>query len=99
MLALFSRNARRVSIPNMNESNLVSGQIPAYLQSIVKLVQLTDKDVERLRNIDDIMNQHAITIDEHHYEILMQIPVMKKIVNRYTSYDRFVIALTNNNQC
>lgn len=94
MLALFSRNARRVSIPNMNESNLVSGQIPAYLQSIVKLVQLTDKDVERLRNIDDMMDQHAITIAERHYEMLMQIPEMKTIFNRHTTYDRYVPAIT-----
>lgn len=94
MLALFSRNARRVSIPNMNESNLVSGQIPAYLQSIVKLVQLTDKDVERLRHIDDMMDQHAITIAERHYEMLMQIPEMKTIFNRHTTYDRYVPAIT-----
>lgn len=95
MLARFTRKTRHVSIPHFTETNLVTDKVPAVFKNIVKLVQLTDKDIERLNDIDDIMEAHADTIAERHYEMLMEIPEMKTIFNQHTTYERYVPAITN----
>lgn len=45
--------------------------------------------------IDDIMEEHAHTIANRHYCMIMDIPKIKDIFNTYTMYERYVTAITN----
>lgn len=93
MLTLFRKN--KVEIPQFSTSDLAIEQLPHNIYEIMKLVQLTNQDLEYLSLIDDLMEEHAAIIAERHYKMVMEIPEIAEIFNSYTTYERYVHAITN----
>jgi len=95
MLARLIKKNKRVQIPTFTKTDLVLENLPKNVHDIVNLVQLTTKDIEHLRLIDDLMEEHVETIAERNYEMVMDIPEVKEIFNEFTTYDRYVPAIIN----
>lgn len=96
MLLLITRLIKRnktVHIPTFTKKALVSDTLPETVHDIVNWVQLTTKDIENLKLIDDLMNEHVETIAERHYEMIMDIAEVKEIFNEFTTYDRYMPAI------
>ena len=89
------KRKNKVVIPQFSTSKLALDEIPKEIYEIMKLVQLTKQDVEYLALIDDMMEEHAPSIAERHYEMVMDIPEIKEIFEEFTTYDRYVPAITN----
>src|SRR5690625_1402936 len=94
MFARLKRN-KRVSIPNFSKSDLPLDKLSPSVREVVKLIQLSKQDIEYLSLIDDLMEEHATTIAERHYEMIMSIPEVKQIFDTFTTYNRYVPAITN----
>lgn len=92
MLTLFRK--AKVDIPKFT-TNLPLDDIPNDIHEIMKLVQLTKQDIQYLSLIDDVMEKHANIIAERHYNMIMDIPEIKGIFNEYTTYERYISAITN----
>lgn len=92
MLTLFRK--AKVDIPEFT-TNLPLDDIPNDIHEIMKLVQLTKQDIQYLSLIDDVMEKHANIIAERHYNMIMDIPEIKGIFNEYTTYERYISAITN----
>lgn len=84
---------KKVRIPSFTNDDLPLDSLPENVHDITKLVQLTVEDIEHLRLIDDIMEAHVETIADRHYQMVMDIPEIKKIFNTYTTYERYVPAI------
>jgi len=95
MLARLTKKGKSIHIPTFSETDLELGDLPENIHDIIKLVQLTKQDLENLRMIDDVMEEHVETIAERHYEMVMDIPEIKEIFNTYTTYERYVPAIIN----
>ena len=91
MLTLFRKN--KVDVPEFT-TELSLDEIPNDIHDIMRLVQLTKQDINYLSFIDDIMEEHAQEIAERHYNMIMDIPEMKEIFNEYTTYERYISAIT-----
>lgn len=94
LISLLRRN-RKVSIPDFTQSNLSLNQLPDSIKEVIKLAQLSQQDLDHLLLIDDLMEQHAPIIAERHYEMVMDIPEIKVIFEEFTTYERYVPAITN----
>jgi len=94
MIARLTRKNKRIDIQNFTERDLPLSELPESVHKIVKLVQLTKQDVNYLHLIDDLMEEHAPVIAERHYEMIMDIPEMKEIFNTFTTYERYITAIT-----
>jgi len=92
---MFTFRNKNTTIPNLTNDTLSFSQIDTYIKDIMNLVQLTENDIEHLHLIDKIMEEHAATIAERHYEIIMSVTDMKEIFNTFTTYDRYVPAIIN----
>lgn len=95
LIARLTRKNKRIHIPDFTTSDLPLDHIPENIHEIIKLVQLTKQDIDHLHLIDEIMEEHASTIAKRHYEMIMDIPEIKDIFNTFTTYDRYVPAITN----
>ena len=91
MLTLFRK--AKVDIPEFT-TNLPLDDIPNDIHEIMKLVQLTNKDIQYLSLIDDVMEEHAKIIAERHYNMIMDIPEIKEIFKEFTTYERYISAIT-----
>lgn len=89
------KRKNKIDIPQLSSSNLPLDNMPKEIHEIMKLVQLTKQDLKYLALIDDIMEEHAPFIAERHYEMIMDIPEIKEIFEKFTTYDRYVPAITN----
>src|SRR5690625_4034957 len=94
MLARLRKN-KPVSIPDFTNSNLPSDTLSTSVSEVIQLIQLSTKDIEHLQLIDDLMEEHAATIAERHYQMIMQIQEIKQIFDKFTTYERYVAAITN----
>ena len=63
------------------------------VSEFLKLTQLTKKDLESLRKIDGIMDEHAETIANRHYDMIMEIPEIKNIFVQYSVKERYTKAI------
>src|SRR5690625_5169742 len=95
MIARLTKRKKRINIPSFSSTDLPLDEIPETIHDIIKLVQLTNKDIEALELIDDLMEDHAPIIAERHYEMIMDLPEIKEIFDTFTTYDRYVPAITN----
>ncbi|HLR51463.1 MAG TPA: globin-coupled sensor protein [Candidatus Avamphibacillus sp.] len=91
---LMNRN-KKIYLPEFTKTDLALEALPDSTHEIMKLIQLTQQDIEYLHLIDDLMEEHAPVIAERHYHMLMEIPELKQIFNTYTTYERYVPAITN----
>lgn len=87
--------ARKVNdkIEPFRESDLSIEGSNSRVQEFLKLVQISQKDIENLRKIDDLMEEHAANIAERHYEMIMRIPEIKNIFEKHTYYERYTQAI------
>ena len=85
--------SKKVNIPSFTNENLPLHVLPKSIHEIIKLVQLTNEDLEHLKLIEDIIAEHVETIAERHYNMVMAIPEIKQIFNTYTTYERYVPAI------
>lgn len=60
-------------------------------KELLKLCQLSQKDIYALLKIDEIMEEHAVTIAERHYNM---IPEIKEIFNNNTSFKAYTTLIT-----
>src|SRR5690625_4350638 len=95
MIARLTKKSKRVNIPTFTKTDLPLDVLPESIHEIVKIVQLSKQDIEHLHLIDDIMEEHVETIAERHYEMIMDIPEIKEIFNKFTTYERYVPAIIN----
>src|SRR5699024_7861112 len=56
--------------------------------------QLTNQDLEHLTLIDDLMEEHAETIAKRHYAAVMEIPEIRGLFEKYTTYDRQIMVIS-----
>lgn len=91
-MALLSKR-KKVNIPSFTNIDLPLDSLPENIHDIMKLVQLTNQDIETLHLIDDLMEAHVDTIADRHYQMIMDIPEIKDIFNTFTTYDRYVPAI------
>lgn len=63
-------------------------------KELFKLCQLSQKDIDALMKIDDIMEEHAPTIAERHYNMIMMIPEIREIFNNNTNYKAYTTLIT-----
>ena len=91
-MALLTKRRNSISISALTESDM-KDNVPKGVQDILKLVQLTHKDIENLHSIDDIMEKHAADMAERHYEMIMEIDEIREIFNQYTNHDRYTSAI------
>ncbi|WP_106498205.1 methyl-accepting chemotaxis protein [Lentibacillus sp. Marseille-P4043] len=63
-------------------------------RELLKLCQLSEKDLNALAKIDDIMEEHASTIAERHYNMIMMIPEIKEIFNDNTTFKAYTTLIT-----
>lgn len=94
MFTRFRKN-NHVHIQDFSKNTVTFTGIPAHVNEIMKLVQLSEQDIAHLRLIDDLMKEHAPEIAKRHYEMIMAIPEMEGIFNEFTTYERYVPAITN----
>lgn len=93
LLTKFIKRNKNIHIPTFTKTDLVTDALPETVHDIVNWVQLTPKDIENLRLIDDLMNEHVEVIAERHYEMIMDIAEVKEIFNEFTTYDRYMPAI------
>ena len=91
MLTLFRKT--KVNIPPFT-NHLATENLSDNIQEIAKFVQLTKEDIQHLRLIDDLMEEHADAIAERHYNMIMETSEIKGIFEEYTTYDRYISAIT-----
>jgi len=92
-MAIFRKN-KHVRIDEFQNNSFQDRKFPEHIYDIIKLSQLTPEDIESLKLIDDIMEQHAETIAKRHYKMIMEITEIKTIFETFTTYDRYVSAIT-----
>src|SRR5690625_4005270 len=95
MISKLSRRKRRIEIPSFTKSILLENELPSHVHDIIQLIQLSQEDIAALQLIDDIMAEHAPHIAERHYNMIMDMPEIKKIFDPFTSDNRYVPAITN----
>ncbi|MGM8364047.1 methyl-accepting chemotaxis protein [Virgibacillus sp. W0181] len=93
MATILKRRNKRITIPDFSASDLPLNEVSEDIQEIIKLVQLSKKDIEHLTLIDELMEEHAPIIADRHYAMIMDIPEIRTIFNEYTTYDRYVTAI------
>lgn len=94
MIARLMKKNKQINIPTFTASDL-NNSLSEHIQEIIKLVQLSKKDLDHLHLIDDIMEEHAQEIAERHYEMIMDIPELKQLFDQFTTYDRYVPAIVH----
>src|SRR5699024_2009944 len=92
MLTLFRSN--KVDISPFSSDDLAVDDLPNHMHDIVKFVQLTNQDFEHLTLIDDLMEEHAETIAKRHYAAVMEIPEIRGLFEKYTTYDRQIMVIS-----
>src|SRR5690554_181348 len=60
---------------------------------LLKLIQLSETDLHSLRKIDTLMEEHAPIIAERHYNMIMNIPEIKKIFEKHSNKERYTTAI------
>lgn len=92
-MAIFTKRHKNIPISDFIDSDLFN-EAKENNANVLKLVQLSSIDLEALKTIDDIMEEHAATLADRHYNMLMMIPATKEIFNTFTTYERYTKAIT-----
>lgn len=87
MLFMTKLNPEKHIAPLMNSDISIEGD--ETTKELFKLCQLTQKDLEALAKIDDIMEEHAANIAKRHYDMIMMIPEIKEIFNEHTTFEAY----------
>lgn len=93
--SLLTKNKKNINVSPLHHTDIQFDGMSTKIQHILRLVQLTTDDLDQLKKIDHLMEAHAPAIANRHYEMIMDIPGLKEIFNEFTSYDRYVPAITN----
>ncbi|MFE8697251.1 methyl-accepting chemotaxis protein [Cytobacillus sp. FJAT-53684] len=80
--------------PIQNRVDFSLKESGAQIPELMKLIQLTKKDLESLKKIDSLMEEHAHIIAERHYQMIMSIPEIKNIFMQFSNQERYTTAIT-----
>lgn len=83
---MFTLKSRRIPVQPLTEKTDV--QASDYYLKKLHYLQMTTEDVELLRKLETVMDEHALEITNRHYEMLLQLPEMKKIIDQHSTIDR-----------
>lgn len=64
------------------------------IEDWLQLCQLSQSDLDALKKIDHIMEEHASMIADRHYQMIMSIPEIKEIFNKHSIYERYINLIT-----
>ncbi|WP_206207707.1 methyl-accepting chemotaxis protein [Virgibacillus indicus] len=90
---LFTKAKPKDHITSLENSD-ISVDNSYSIKELLKLCQLTKKDLAALGKIDDIMEEHAAIIAERHYNMIMMIPKIKELFENNTNYEGYVRLIT-----
>lgn len=82
---LFSSLSEKSDIPVTSTNSKVP--------ELLKLTQMTSKDLQNLKKIDDVMEEHAGEIAERHYDMIMNIREIKDIFVQHSTKERYTAAI------
>ncbi|WP_407638887.1 methyl-accepting chemotaxis protein [Bacillus niameyensis] len=91
---LLANKIKNISIQPIQQSDLTENIHNTQASNLLELTQLTQKDLENLKKIDTIMEEHATNIAERHYNMIMGIPEVKRIFEQYSYKERYTNAIT-----
>lgn len=92
MMALFTKRKNNMQIQGWtNQLAAFSGG--EKLADILKLIQLSEADLESLRLLDDLMQEHAAEMAERHYDMIMEIPELAEKFQEHTTYEQYTAAI------
>ncbi|WP_171038115.1 methyl-accepting chemotaxis protein [Aquibacillus sediminis] len=87
------RNKQNKIQPLSNDSETIDG-VSDRINQMLKLLQITEKDIEHLHKIDPLMEQCAPEIADRHFQMIMKIPEIRQIMEQNSNYQRYVEAIT-----
>jgi len=64
-----------------------------HMEEILYLVQITKEDIQALHLIAELIEEHAPTMAERHYQMIQEIPEIKGIFHEFTTYERYTNAI------
>lgn len=86
VLLLFNRfQSAPLPLDAIKESDIQSTE---RLNQKLKFLQLTKKDLEHLRKLEDIIEKHAAEITQRHYEMILEFPALKNIIDTHSTVER-----------
>ncbi|WLR51218.1 methyl-accepting chemotaxis protein [Bacillus tianshenii] len=85
-------HSKPTSLVPIQESDI---QATERLNQKLKYLQLTKKDLQNLRKLEPIMEQYAEEITNRHYEMILQLPELKKMVDDHSTVDRLSKTFVN----
>ncbi|WP_342507972.1 globin-coupled sensor protein [Sporosarcina sp. FSL K6-2383] len=92
MMFAKTKSYRTVLAP-IQESDIHIKAANPKIRELLKLTQLTQQDLVSLKKIDDIMEEHALTIADRHYDMIMNIPEIKEIFVQHSVKERYTAAI------
>jgi methyl-accepting chemotaxis protein len=64
------------------------------INELLKLLQITEKDFDNVQKIDYLMADYAPKMAKQHYDMIMKIPEIQKILEKNSTFDRYTSAIT-----
>lgn len=92
---ILKKRRPQIQIPELAKVNLSMSELPDGMNEIIKLLQLSEQDIENLKLMDDLIEEHASEIAVRHYAMIIDIPELRDIFEQHTVYDRYMTAITN----
>lgn len=92
-MSIFFTKKNYINIPSFSNKLIHLPGTTDNIQNILYLVQLSEEDISSLYLIDDIIEKHAATMADRHYQMIMDIPHIKKIFEKFTSYEVYTSAI------
>ncbi|KXH81849.1 globin-coupled sensor protein [Sporosarcina sp. HYO08] len=90
---LFGRFRPSVVIEPLQETGLSIDVAQQNIKELLTLTQLTQKDLDALQKMDRLMEEHAPTIANRHYEMIMKLPETREIFQKFTTKERYTKAI------
>jgi methyl-accepting chemotaxis protein len=91
----FSISIKKPTIEPLHDSTIQIEGVSERTNEILKLLQLTSKDVDVIKKIHPIMLEHVDEIAKRHLEMIHKIPEIKEIFEEHTFSEKYTKAITN----
>lgn len=91
-MAILTKRKKPINIPDFSKDTIQTKNLD-NMDDIVHLVQISDEDLEALALIDDLLQEHAPTMADRHYQMIQEIPEIKEIFHQFTTYRTYTTAI------
>ncbi|MEN1970042.1 methyl-accepting chemotaxis protein [Lentibacillus sp. N15] len=91
---IFTLSGKKESIAALDNHVYTIEGVSNRVNELLKMLQITDKDFENVQKIDSIMEEHAFEIAKRQYEMIMNIPEIKQIMEHNSNFERYTTAIT-----